>query len=189
MYTQPHDIAAVDTTTVLQAARAGDKTAWEELVHRYDGAVRATVASYRLAPADAADVAQNTWLRVVEHAASIRDPETLGGWLMTTTRSECLATIGRQRTERPLVHTEIDPPCTQPEPQMAVIATEARQLVRLAVGALPARPRALIDALYYRFEGNYAQIARETGMPMGSIGPTRLRTIRCLHRSLDDLAG
>ena len=79
MYTQPHDIAAVDTTTVLQAARAGDKTAWEELVHRYDGAVRATVASYRLAPADAADVAQNTWLRLVEHAASIRDPEKLGG--------------------------------------------------------------------------------------------------------------
>ena len=74
--------------TILRAACAGDKTAWDEIVRRSEGVVRAAVATYRLAPADAADAIQNTWLRLFEHAATIRDPEKLGGWLTTTARRE-----------------------------------------------------------------------------------------------------
>ena len=189
MHTRLHDVAAADTTTVLEAARAGDTRAWHELVRRHDGVVRATAASYRLTPADAADAAQNTWLRLVEHAGSIRDPEKLGGWLTTTTRRECLATIRRQRAERPFAYPEIDVPSRELEPETAVLAAEVRRRVQLGISALPARPRALVIALYFRPHGNYAQIARDMSMPIGSIGPTRLRAIRCLRRSLEDLMG
>ena len=42
----------------------------------------------------------------------------------------------------------------------------------------------LIDALYYLPCSSYADIARHTGMPIGSIGPTRQRTLRCLRRHI-----
>lgn len=52
---------------------------------------------------------------------------------------------------------------------------------------LSARSRILINALYYHPCGSYADVARHTGMPIGSIGPTRLRTLRCLRTSLHQL--
>ena len=175
---------ASHNAALLTAARAGDKAAWSEIVRRYDGAVRAAVAYYRPIPADAADAIQNTWLRLFEHAATIRNPEKLGGWLTTTARRECLAQIRRQRTERPLATIDTGQPSADPTPETIAILTETRRQVRQATEALPTRPRALIDALYYRPCGSYTDVARHTGMPIGSIGPTRLRTLRCLRRHL-----
>jgi Sigma-70 region 2 len=84
------DKASDTNATVLGAACAGDASAWDELVRRYHGAVRSAVGSYRLKPADTADAIQNTWLRLFERAATIRNPDMLGGWLTTTARRECL---------------------------------------------------------------------------------------------------
>ena len=49
------DDASDTNATILGAACAGDASAWDELVRRYRGVVRAAVGSYRLKPADAAD--------------------------------------------------------------------------------------------------------------------------------------
>jgi RNA polymerase sigma factor (sigma-70 family) len=175
--------------TILRAACAGDKTAWDEIVHRYEGAVRAAVAGYRLTAADAADAIQNTWLRLLEHATAIRDPEKLGGWLTTTARRECLALIRRKRIELLFATIDTDQPCPEPTPETMVITAETRRHVRLTTNALSGRPRALIDALYYHPCGSYAEVARDIGIPIGSIGPTRLRTLRCLRRSFTAHSG
>jgi RNA polymerase sigma factor (sigma-70 family) len=174
---------AASNTAVLRAACAGDTTAWDEIVHRYEGAIHAAVASYRPAPADAADAIQNTWLRLLEHATAIREPEKLGGWLTTTARREYLALIRRKRTERLFATMDIDQPCAEPTPETMVITAETRRHVRLATNTLSGRPRALIAALYYHPCDSYAEVARHTGMPIVSIGPTRLRTLRRLRRS------
>src|SRR5438034_5099746 len=78
---------------LVRGAAAGDQAAWNELVERFQGLVWATSRSYRLSRADAADVAQTTWLRLVEHLDRIHDPERLGAWLATTARRECLRHI------------------------------------------------------------------------------------------------
>lgn len=179
---------AYDTNaTILGAACAGDASAWDELVRRYRGAVRAAVGSYRLKPADAADAIQNTWLRLFERAATIRSPEMLGGWLTTTARRECLALIRRQRAERPVATIDIGQPAPDPTPEAAMVTAEAQRHVRLATDTLSDRQRALIDALYYHPVGSYADVGRHTGMPIGSIGPTHQRAIRCLRHRLPDL--
>jgi RNA polymerase sigma factor (sigma-70 family) len=181
------NIAHASNVVVLDAARAGDATAWDEILRRYQGVVRAAVASRRLNPADAADATQNTWLRLFEHAATIRDPEKLGGWLTTTARRECLAFIRRYRIEHPLAPLGTEQPSQEPTPEAIAITVDTRARVRRATSALSGRSRTLIDALYYRPRGSYADIARYTGIPVGSIGPTRLRTMRCLRRELNDL--
>ena len=138
-------------------------------------------------PADTADAIQNTWLRLFERAATIRNPDTLGGWLTTTARRECLALIRRQRAERPVATIDIGQPAPDPTPEAAMVTAEAQRHVRLATDTLSDRQRALIDALYYHPVGTYADVGRHTGMPIGSIGPTHQRAIRCLRHRLSDL--
>ena len=53
--------------------------------------------------------------------------------------------------------------------------------------ALAGRPRTLITALYFEPCESYMDVARRAGMPIGSIGPTRLRALRLLRHSLSDL--
>ena len=55
------------TAELVHAARAGDAEAWNDLVRRFLPLVRAVINRVRLSPADAADVNQSVWLRMVEH--------------------------------------------------------------------------------------------------------------------------
>ena len=48
---------------------------------------------HRLSAADAADVSQTTWLRLVEHLERIENPERIGAWLATTARHESLRVL------------------------------------------------------------------------------------------------
>ena len=90
----PTDVRCESTTTdLLRAARCGDRSAWEQIVHRYARLVRSIGAEFRLQESDAADVAQNTWLRLLAYGGTIRDPEKLGSWLATTARREASALI------------------------------------------------------------------------------------------------
>jgi RNA polymerase sigma factor (sigma-70 family) len=169
---------------LLHAATAGDKDAWAELVARYSGLVTAVIAGFRLQESDAADVVQNTWLRLLRYSATIRDPEKLGGWLATTARREALALIRRSRTDIPTASAGDAIAATAPSPEDAVVTAETHAEVRAAAGALTGRRRLLVEVLFYQPPQSYEEVARRTGMPLGSIGPTRRRTLQELHNLL-----
>jgi RNA polymerase sigma factor (sigma-70 family) len=169
---------------LLLAAGSGDRLAWEELVLRYTGVVRSAVSEFRLQESDAADAVQNTWLRLLVHAATIRDPGRLGGWLSTTARREALAVIRRSRPEIASESAGDGLPAPGPSPEEVVILAETRAAVRAAADELTTRRRILVDALFYQSPRTYDEVSRRTGVPIGSIGPTRARTLRELHRRL-----
>ena len=83
----------MDVATLVLAARAGDRAAWEQLVERFTPLLWATARAHRLGEADAADVVQTAWLRLLEHLGSLRDPHAVGSWLATTARHESLRTL------------------------------------------------------------------------------------------------
>lgn len=78
------------TARIISCAAHGDQHAWDQLVERYSGLLWAVARAHRLTSADAADVVQTSWLRLVEHLAEIRNPDGIGAWLATTARRECL---------------------------------------------------------------------------------------------------
>src|SRR3954463_3152115 len=82
-----------EVAELVRAAAAGDQAAWNGLVDRYNGLVWSVARSHRLAMADASDVVQTTWLRLVEHLGRLQDPERVGAWLATTARRESLRTL------------------------------------------------------------------------------------------------
>src|SRR5215210_6631372 len=82
-----------DVAGLVRAAAAGNEPAWNRLVETYAGLVWAVARSHQLSEADAADVAQATWLRLVEHLDDLHEPERVGAWLATTARRECLRIV------------------------------------------------------------------------------------------------
>jgi RNA polymerase sigma factor (sigma-70 family) len=181
----PTTPAAGGVTALLAAATGGDARAWAELVARYRGLVAATVRSYRLQEADAADAEQRTWLRLVEHHRGIRDPEHLGGWLATTASRECLALLRARREPADLTDAELLPDPAGDVEQRIVDADEAARLWGV-VTLLPPRGRAVVHALFAEEQRPYAEIARVTGIPVGSLGPTRARVLRRLRNLLEE---
>jgi RNA polymerase sigma factor (sigma-70 family) len=174
-------------TDLVVAAQAGDRGAWTEIMQRYGAMVRAVAGGFRLQEADAADAVQSTWLRALERLDTVRDPERLGGWLRTTARRECLALLaaaGRERAAEEVGETVVEP---APGPEAAVLHEEMRRAVREAVGSLSGRRRDLVDVLFFGWPGNYAAASRMIGIPVGSIGPTRARTLRDLRARLEVL--
>jgi len=157
----------------------------ERLWRDHADVVRRTVSSYRLNPADAADAAQNTWLRLLERSSTIREPDKVASWLATTARRECLAEIRRTRRVVPCDLDAADRPCLAPSPEDSVISGETRRAVRIAVGSLAGRARRLVDELYSDAGPTpYADVAQRLTMPLGSIGPTRARAFARLRREL-----
>jgi RNA polymerase sigma factor (sigma-70 family) len=171
------------TTALLEAAGRGDGRAWEEVVRRYGGLVTATVRTFRLQDADAADAEQRTWLRLVEHHRKLHEPEHLGGWLATTAARECLGILRTQRSVADLSDLDAVADEHGDVEQQVVDADEAARLWNV-VTLLPPRGRAVVRALFTDERTPYAEIARATGIPVGSLGPTRARVLRQLRQLL-----
>jgi RNA polymerase sigma factor (sigma-70 family) len=173
------------TAALLEAAGDGDRDAGEEIVRRYRSLITATVRSFRLQDADAHDAEQRTWLRLVEHHRRLRDPEHLGGWLATTASRECLGILRGHRGVADLEDADgLADPHGDVE-QRVVDAAEAEHLWTV-VTLLPPRGRAVVHALFADERVSYSEVARATGIPVGSLGPTRARVLRQLRQLLED---
>jgi RNA polymerase sigma factor (sigma-70 family) len=168
----------------LLAARAadGDQAAWNTLIDEFGGVVWATTRVYRLSDADAADVFQTTWMRLVEKLDGIQDPTRLGGWLATTARHESLNIIRRAVRLIPRSDDLPDLPSDDPHPAER-LSTEQNVLdVQTALERLGPRDRALLQMLTADPTPSYAEISAALGIAIGSIGPMRARALSRLRR-------
>jgi RNA polymerase sigma factor (sigma-70 family) len=173
------------TTDLLRIAVDGDPAAWEQIVRRFEPAVAGMITSYRLQEADARDATQRTWLRLLECHQQIREPEALGGWLKTTARRECLRILDEQRRHDPLPEgAELSDNAVDVE--RSVVDSDQARHVRGLLATLPARSFALISSLFQDDPPGYAQLSAATGIPVGSIGPTRARALRRLRRMVEE---
>jgi RNA polymerase sigma factor (sigma-70 family) len=178
-------VQRADLSQLVVGAAGGDTKSWDELVDRFGGLVWHVARGHRLGDADAADVSQTVWLRLVESLPRLREPAALGGWLATTTRHECLRVLRLSGREVPDESDAlVDIPSTDAAPEAVVELAEDRHLVRTALDRLSERCRTLLRALAYSPDDSYANISEALGMPVGSIGPTRARCLQRLRREL-----
>jgi RNA polymerase sigma factor (sigma-70 family) len=175
-----------DQASLITAAAAGDRGAWDAIVTQYAGLVWGVARSFRLSTADAADVSQVTWLRLVEHLHQIRNPDALGAWLATTARREAI-TLLRRRQEVPVPELDrVEASGDQPAPGQELLVDERNRELWQAFRQLPARCQQLLRLLVLEPRTSYAAVAAALDVPVGSLGPTRAR---CLATLRDHLRG
>ena len=175
-----------DDADLLEAAAKGDQLAWDALVGRYGSRVWAVSRAHRLSTADAEDVFQVTFLRLVTHIATIRDPSRVGAWLATTARHECLRVLRRAgRTVPSADETVLDPPDPLvPALDAALLADERESALLSALNRISEPCQRLLRVLMADPEPTYEEVSRALDMPIGSIGPTRGRCLKHLRREL-----
>jgi RNA polymerase sigma factor (sigma-70 family) len=177
-------VEADEVADAVRRAAKGDQRAWDALVAAFGRMVWAVATGHRLGPADAGEVSQTTWLRLVEHLDRIEQPERLGGWLATTARRESLRLIKLRSREFPTDdESRLDHAGDAPTPETVALDHERDADVRRAFSELPERCRLLLH-LVVVVKPPYAEVAAALDMPIGSIGPTRARCLERLRRLL-----
>jgi RNA polymerase sigma factor (sigma-70 family) len=167
---------------LLARAGRGDQAAWDALVDRYTNLLWSVGRAHRLDTADAGDVVQTVWLRLVEHLDRIEDPDRLPGWLVTTARRECLRLLrhrGREVLGGPddAAFDVVDE--LLPALDAALLEQERDVVLWQCFGQLSERCQRLLRVLMAAEPPSYAEVSAALGTPIGAIGPTRMR---CLDR-------
>jgi RNA polymerase sigma factor (sigma-70 family) len=176
-------LSDVDTRVLVARVRAGDQQAWVVLCDRYTNLLWSVARSMGLSRADAADAVQTTWLRLVERLDSVREPEHLGSWLVTTLRRESMVMLRRSaRVRLGSADGWEDLPAAGDPPDEALLREERDVALWKAFRALTPRCQSLLRVLMADPPPSYAEVSASLHIPVGSIGPTRQRCLDLLRK-------
>ncbi len=140
--------ATADSRTdgdLVRGALAGQRDDWEILVRRHQSYLYRVARSFRLDEATCEDAVQTTWLRLIEHAGSLRDPECVSGWLVTTLRRHIFS-VFRDRGQAPELAgpAMADLPDPGRSPEQEVTAEDQSRQLSAALRRLPSRDQTLL---------------------------------------------
>jgi len=164
---------------------SGDPTGLDDLVAVMTPVLWHVVRAYRLEVEQAEDVIQTTWLALVRRSTAIVDSAAIGGWLTTTARREAWRAAKAAGRTVPAEDEELQPHLPrQRSPESVVMEDDRQRRLWAAVDGLPERCRRLLRVVAFENRPDYASLAVDLGMPVGSIGPTRGRCLAKLRVAL-----
>ncbi len=174
---------------LFSAWREGDSRAMDDLVRLMTPVLWHVVRAYGVERSLAEDVVQTTWLRLVRGASSISDARAVSAWLTTTARREAwrVAKLHDRVDTAEADDLEDLLPTQMSAEEHATTGDENRRLWD-AVEQLAERCRRLLRVIAFEERPDYARLATELAMPVGSIGPTRQRCLAKLRTLLEDPA-
>lgn len=170
----------------VEAAQAGDATAFARLVERFQRDVYGKAFSILKNHLDADDVVQETFIRVYRALPGFRFEASFRTWLITITTRQALNFLDRQRSG----HESLDAmeeghehaALRVEDTQMTTLLNEESQ--RLLREALPRLPKRQKQALLLKLDHDwkYEQIAQEMGSTVGSVKAHIFHAIKNLTR-------
>jgi RNA polymerase sigma factor (sigma-70 family) len=175
------------TAELVQQCLAGQQTAWEALLSRYERLIYYTALKTGITKDEAADVFQAVCLIWLEELERVRDPERLGAWLVTTTRRECWARLKRNHKVEGEELEMLAERAAAPDELPEALASQAEDAnaVNMALQQLPEPCRKLLQ-LFFNDQDHlsYSAIARRLNMSVNSLGSTRARCLARLREIL-----
>jgi RNA polymerase sigma factor (sigma-70 family) len=172
------------------AWRDGDSRAMDDLVRLMTPVLWHVVRAYGLERTLAEDVVQTTWLQLVRGHERVADPRAVSAWLTTTARREAWK-VGNAHGRVDTADAEgldvLLPAQTSAEDHAAA-GDESRRLWD-AVRSLDQRCQRLLRVVAFDDRPDYAALAADLEMPIGSIGPTRKRCLGKLRALLEPAGG
>ena len=158
----------------------------------YQGPVYSLALSVMRDPADAADMTQETFVRLLRSLASYRgDGQSFTSWVHRMTINICLDSLRRRQRTGDLAGQPHGEPVLEPassdlwgQPEWRAESSESAHEVRAALRALPPPQRQALT-LHYLEGRPYAEIAARMGVPLNTVKSHMLRGKERMARLLD----
>jgi RNA polymerase sigma-70 factor (ECF subfamily) len=177
----------VEDRELIERCRAGDDTAFGELVDRYKdlvfGLVYRMVADQGLAE----DLAQEVFLKVHRGIPYFRGEARLSTWIFRIVQNVCVQARSRRPADEPLEGTpRSDSPVREfGSEDRAFAGVETRDRLTKALSRLPENYRMLVVAHYLRGVP-YDALAESLNLPMGTVKTHLYRAKRRLRELLEE---
>ncbi|MGE5484701.1 MAG: RNA polymerase sigma factor [Ignavibacteriales bacterium] len=184
-----------DTDLLIQSAKSGDTAALERLISANEKRIYNYVYKLTGDPHDAADLTQETFLRVCTSIRYFRGDASFVSWLYRIASNVCVDRARRRARKRTL---SLDAPLTledgecawvlrddSPGPDVMAEAAEVREFVRRGIADLPVDYRTVV-VLHDLQDLSYREIADVVGCPIGTV---KSRLNRGRHALKEGLLG
>jgi len=174
-----HETCDSGDRDLIRRCIEGDQEAWKQLVRRYERLIYSIALRICRDSETAADVLQQVCLELYQRLDEVRNTATLPSWIATVTRRKSCDYWRSCQPAEPL----LDDGSADSEDIFANI--ERQHTLERAMASLPERNRRLMQMLYMSgHDYSYQEIAQQLGMPVASIGPTRIRSLKKLRKLL-----
>ena len=166
-------------TDLVARARAGDGAAFGALVGRYQPAALRLAAAISGSTADAADIAQEAFVKAHRSLTSLTDPTMVRSWMLRIVANEAKNHLrGRDRRRQRDQRYGSWVVAAVPDPEASALDADTARGLSLALGRIGARDR---EVLSYRYFAGLSEA--ETAAAAGiAIGTVKSRTARALVR-------
>ncbi len=165
----------------------GDEDAFAHLVSRYEHGLYNYLVRMVQDEALAADLMQETWLRVFQHAARYDVTRKLNTWLFTIASHCCLDALRMRRrlnqSAQQVRHAEADRAQGPSDPHDQILAQERLAAVRRAFQTLPEQQRSVFLLRYYHGQ-SYQEISAILQCPLGTVKSRLHRVVQHLQQTL-----
>ena len=172
---------------LLTGLLEGQQEMFGSLVHRYEQSLYAFICRMTGNEADAADLFQDTFLRVYKYRDSFRGQSSFKTWLYTIARNVCRTHTARMNS-LPVSIEEFDWDAENGAPQVSSVLElkEAGERIARAVAVLPEAQREVFMLKAYE-EMKYPEIARVLQRPIGTVKSQMRYALRKLRGELGGL--
>ncbi|HEY2014945.1 MAG TPA: sigma-70 family RNA polymerase sigma factor [Bryobacteraceae bacterium] len=132
-----------DPAGVLEAARAGDLAAFEQLMRQHERMVLVTALRLLGSLADAQDASQDVFLKLFRNLGKVQGSGNISGWLYRVTVNACHDLRRRRPALVPVEHAA-EPVSGERDPQQLSVEQERRRVLELSLRMLPEKERAAL---------------------------------------------
>ncbi len=192
------DAADARDRALVDAIRAGDQRAWNELLESYQDRLYTLCLRMVSDPELAADLTQDTMVRVIRGLDSFNAESRLSTWIYRIAMNICLSRLRAEKLRR---HPSLDEPDSQgqeksskisqnrePRASLRIQQSERRRLLGDALDRLDPDHRAILVLRDVRGL-EYDAIAQVLGVAMGTVKSRLFRARVALRRVIQELSG
>ncbi|MDR2071534.1 MAG: sigma-70 family RNA polymerase sigma factor [Treponema sp.] len=172
-----------DDQQIVAQIVSGQKEKFRILVRRHERAVYGMGLSFFRNAEDAADFAQEVFLKTYRNLSRFEGRSRFSTWLYTIAYNTAVNGVTRRREYRSLA--EEDPIIDGDTPERIALRGLVRDAVLEAVQDLPENYRTCVD-LFFFYDRSYQEIGVITGLPVNTIKSYVFRAKKLLRNKLKD---
>ena len=180
------DAAPIDDAALVEAALAGEASAFDALVTRHRRSVYQVCYRFVNHHEDAADLTQDTFVRAWKALGTFRGQARFSTWLYRIAVNVSLNRVSLKTPKTEVVDFDLVADSRQPPPDAALDAEARRVMVRRAVQSLPPRQRAALILRTYH-DLSHQEVAAIVGTSVGAVKANVFHALANLRKRLEPL--